>query len=982
MNGIAKRIPFFTACLLFTLASTSLDAQTFGKAAKSVVFVENGGQWSGPGRYLARYGGLDLWVADNALIYDFHRSDAGGRRGHVVRMEFVGTGSSRAVSVSPSLTERHYYVGAGSNASGAKGARAFDQIGIRRVLPGVDAVTYDDGGYPRYDLHVAAGVDPRSIRLRFSGADHLSIAPGGGLLIGTSLGEIEQRELRAYQKINGFERTVGCQFVIRPGGDVGFAITGHDARYPLVIDPLTYSTLVGGVGDDISNGIAVDSSGSAYIVGETSSPDYPYVTGSYFASLQGATDAFVTKISPDGSTIVFSTFIGGTDSDVAHDVAVTPGGTVFVAGSTGSADFPARRGYDSTYNGATDAFVLRLDSLGQALVWSTLIGGSADDRANALAIDNANQVYVAGTTLSSSFPTSPGAFQTTALSGEAFALKLNSLGRSIVYSTFIGGDKIDEAVDIVVRNGNAYVAGNTDSDGATGDPFPTTTGATQGGFAGMTDGFVTVLDSTGRTAVFSTLLGGSNVDMIRGIALDSVAAVYVTGVTSSSTFPITANAMQVILSGSSDAFVTKFGPDGSALNYSTFIGGSGIDGGEDIGVTSKGFALVTGNTTSNGFPTVNGAVQQTKNGAQDMFIIELGASAQGLVYGSFLGGTANDSVISAAIVGETTLYLTGTTTSMDYPTTLDAAQRNNRGGFEAFATRFDLLQVTSQNSRVTLCAGDTHLITWSGGNSVNYDIALSANNGQSWSPIAFTVSGNSFLWAMPAQQPAGNTYRIRVTVSGSAESDANDSAFNVIARPTVNTSPSSLTRAEGSNVTFSSRGVGATPTSMFWQRSDDGGLTWTEVPGSQGMEQLVVSSINASDDSARFRAIYYNTCDSVPTQSALLIVQAVRVLTPVGGEAFCIGSTQNITFTRQHVSAVNIELSTNDGVNFSPIATNVSGDSFSWTIPASLRPGNGFRIRVVHSNGAAADVNDAAFAIHSAPNVIGSPADATGGKGS
>lgn len=978
MNGFAMRLPFFTAFLLFAAASPRLAAQTLPNPPKSVAFVENCGQWAGPGRYLARYGGLDLWVANDALVYDFHRTDATGRRGHVVRMEFVGASGAHVAAATSARIERHNYIGDGASNHATHGAGTFDRVAVKSILPGVDAVAYDDGGFPRYDLHVAPHVDAGAVRLRFVGADRVSLSASGGLLIGTSLGDIEQRELRAYQIVNGIERTVGCRFVIQSNGDVSFDVTGRDKRYPLVIDPLTYSTFVGGRGDDVANGIAIDSSGNAYLVGETSSPDFPYVTGSYFASLQGATDAFVTKLSVDGQTILYSTYIGGTDVDAAYDVAVTPNGVAYVAGITSSRDFPARFGYDSTYNGAADAFVLRLDSLGRTLVFSTLIGGSADDGATAIAIDNRSQVYVVGNTLSSSFPTTPGAWQTTALSGEAFALKLDSAGRSLMYSTFIGGDKLDEAVDLVVRRGVAYVAGNTESDGQSGDPFPTTTGAMQIGFAGMTDGFVTVIDTTGRNAVYSTLIGGSDVDEIRGIALDSAGAAYITGRTSSTTFPITANAMQVILSGSADAFVAKFGPDGSALNYSTFIGGSSIDGGEDIGVTSQGFALVTGNTSSNSFPTVQGALQSSRNGGQDMFVVEVAELGQGIIYGSYLGGGANDSLISTAIVGETTLYITGATLSSDYPTTVDAASRVHQGGIEAFATRFDILQVTSLNDRPSLCAGDTHLITWSGGNSLNYDIAVSANNGQTWTTVAFSVGGNSFAWGIPAQQPAGSNYRIRVAVNGGTEMDANDSTFSIVARPVVNTSPSSFTRAERSNVTFSSRGTGP---GVFWQRSNDGGATWTDIDGSFGLEQIVVQSIAASDDSARFRAMYFNDCDSVPSQSALLVVQAVRVVAPVGGEVFCLGTTQTFTFTRQHVGPVNVEVSSDGGVNFTSIASNINADSYDWTIPMSTRPGNDFRIRIVHTTGTASDVSDASFAIHSAPNVSGAPANVTANAG-
>ena len=976
MNGLdTLRRGLAPAIALFLLTLGAVHAQSLRQPARVAAFVENRGQWTGPGRFLARYGNLDMWVTNDALVYDFHRDADGARRGHVVRMEFVGADGAVVAPLGRPIAERHAYIERGARATEA---RLFDRVMLRNVARGVDVVTYNDGGFPRYDLHLEPGVDPSSIRLRFHGADGLSIGANGGLVIGTSLGLVEQRELVAYQMIGGARVPVDCRFIVARGNEVSFALGRHDARYPLVIDPLTYSTFVGGVNDDIANGVAADSNGNAYIVGETSSPDYPYTSGAYYATMRGGTDAFVTKISPDGTRVLFSTFIGGTDLDGALDVAVSRNGNVYVAGYTSSADFPARFGYDSTYNGAFDAFVLRLDSTGSRLTFSTVIGGSADDRATAIAVDSIGQVYVGGQTLSSSFPTTAGAYQVTAGGAEAFALRLTPNGRALVYSTFIGGDASEDVTDLAIRHGIAYVVGISESDGTTGDPFPTSTGAMQSAFGGQIDGFVTAVDTNGRGVLYSTLIGAAGDDIARAIAVDNIGAAHITGSTRSSAFPTTGGALQNVINGVQDAFVAKIGPDGGALNFSTFIGGGSIESGEAISVTSTGLTIIAGNTRSDGFPTTINALQQARAGDQDMFVAELGPFAYTLVYGSFLGGTGNDSMRSAAIVGATTLYLTGGTRSTDYPTTIGAAYRINAGGQDAFATRFDILQVTSPNTRTTLCAGDTHMISWSGGSSVNYDIAVSANNGQTWTPIAFGVSGNTYMWAIPAQQPAGSTYRIRVMVSGGSEADANDSTFTIIARPVVQTNPSSITRAERSTVTFSARGTGTQP--VFWQRSTDNGLTWEDIPASSN-DQLTVVSITAEDDSTLYRALYSNQCDTVATQPARLTVQSVRMVAPSGGEVFCLGTTQTIRFTRQHVDAVNVELSTNGGTNWSTIATNVTVDSLLWTIPTSLRPGGDFRIRVVHSNGSANDASDASFAIHSEPGVVQSPTSATADAG-
>ena len=964
--------------ILLILAAPALPAQLGPGARRTVGFIENRGQWSGPGRFLARYPGLDLWVTDDALVYDFNRSEGASRRGHVVRME-VSLGSGIATAGDP-MTARHAYVDGTDRADWRLDVPTYGDVALRNVRSGVDLVLYDDGGLPRYDFHVAPGADPRQIELRFDGADRIARGHDGSLLIATSLGQVEQRELLAYQVVDGQRRRVECAFELRDASTVGFSIGAYDRRHPLVIVPLTFSSFIGGADDDIVNGVAVDSSGGVYVAGETFSPDYPYTTGSYFATLRGATDAFVSKLSADGSTLLYSTYIGGTDVDAALDVAVDRLGFAYVVGSTSSRDFPARAGYDSTYNGAIDAFVLKLDTLGRSLVWSSVIGGSSDDIATAVAAEPGGRIYVAGHTQSSNFPTTTGAFQTISNAREAFAMKLETTGRTLLYSTFIGGGGDDQAVDIALREGVAYVAGTTTTDGTVGSPFPVTTGAAQSGFLGVLDGFVVAVDTNGRAVRFSTLIGGNGTDELRGVAVDANGAAHVTGRTTSTNFPVTSSVVQSTLSGISDAFVARIGAAGTAFEFATLLGGGGEESGVSLSVTPEGRTLVAGNTTSSNFPIVTGALQPRSAGGQDLFVTELAPLGQALLYSSYLGGTDNDSMTAMTRIGGLTLYLAGTTASLDYPSTVGALQTFNRGARDGFVSRFDIVQLIAPNGRNTLCAGDSHLISWTGSETVNYDLALSANNGLTWSPIAFSVNGTSFLWGAPAALGAGTAYRIRVSVSGGGELDASDTAFTILAPARVVTHPSSLTRAEGTTVNFTASGAGSAPLGTIWQRSTDHGVTWEDIPGVTGT-QLTLGSIDAADDSLQVRALIHNQCDTVATRAATLVVQALRVLTPAGGETFCIGSTQTITFSRQHVGAVNVELSTNGGVNWTVIGSNVDADSFAWTIPAELRPGTGYRIRVMQTSGGASDVGIGEFAVHSAAHIIADPQNVTAAAG-
>jgi hypothetical protein len=511
--------------------------------------------------------------------------------------------------------------------------------------------------------------------------------------------------------------------------------------------------------------------------------------------------------------------------------------------------------------------------------------------------------------------------------------------------------------------------------------FPVTTGAAQVTFGGISDGFAVALDTNGRSALYATLLGGADVDEVRGIAVDAAGALYVTGSTASSTFPTTGGAFQTTLTGPSDAFVLKIGLNGSSLNYSTLLGGTGLESGIAVNVTGDGLALVTGNTSSANFPTVAGSLQQSLSGDQDLFVVELNALATAPMYSSYLGGTADDSVMDAEHIDGLTLYLAGSTMSTDFPTTTGAASTLHAGASDAFVSRFDIVQLLAPNGRNALCAGDSHLISWTGSDLVNYDLAISANNGLTWTPLALGVNGTSYMWAPSASLPAGTAYRIRVRVAGGTEFDASDTAFTVLAPPRVLQHPTNFTRAEGASVTFTAAGTGSAPIGTVWQRSTDRGMTWTDIEGANA-DQYTTPAFAATDDSVQFRALYFNDCDTAATRAATVVVQAVRIVSPAGGEVFCLGTTQTISFTRQHVETVNIEISTNGGAGWNLLQAGVTGNSFDWTIPTGLRPGSDFRLRVVHAGGPASDAMDASFSIHSAPRVTIDPTDVTAPAGS
>jgi len=515
-----------------------------------------------------------------------------------------------------------------------------------------------------------------------------------------------------YQEIDGVRREIDGGYIRKGAKRVGFQLAAYDTTRSLVIDPvLAYSTYLGGSGFDESHGIAVDAGGNAYVIGSTGSADFPTTSGAFQSTFAGGTtpspfDAFVTKLNPTGTGLVYSTYLGGSVSDEASSIAVDANGSAYLTGSTNSADFPTTAGafQPNFASGTSDAFVTKLDHTGSAIVYSTYLGGSAAadsfDSGTGIAVDAAGNAHVTGYTTSTNFPTTPGAFQPTASvpdrtfftnPPDAFVTKLNPTGSALVYSTYLSGSGHDLPFGIAVDgDGNAYVAGST-----TSTNFPTTPGAFQSTlapdplFGHPQDAFVTKFDPAGAL-VYSTYLGGSGDDKGTAITVDPAGNAYVTGGTGSTDFPTTAGAFQPAWGGGFDkTFVTKLNATGSTLVYSTYLGGGSGASSSGIAVDADGNAYIIGLTflqcgrfsCFSDFPTTLGAFQPSYGGGNsDAFVTKLNPAGSGLVYSSYLGGSSNDYGSGIALDASGNTYVTGATISSDFPTTPGALQAVG-GGF-------------------------------------------------------------------------------------------------------------------------------------------------------------------------------------------------------------------------------------------------------------------------------------------------------------
>lgn len=519
------------------------------------------------------------------------------------------------------------------------GVPAFGRVRYRQVYPGVDMVFYGNERRLEYDLILAPHTHPEIIRLRFDGARRLRINSAGELVLEVGGGEILHHRPLIYQQTDAGKTTIAGRYVMRGRNEVSFAIGEYDHSRPLVIDPsIGFASYLGGGGAGTfaeAFAVVADSAGNIYVAGGTDSPRFP-VQNALQSTPGGATDIFITKISP-AHTLVYSTYIGGSGYDFATDLAIDAAGNAYLAGSTESNNFPRQSPLQSSYGGSGDAFVLKLNTAGNALVYSTYLGGSAYDSASGIATDIAGNAYVTGTTLSANFPLASAFDSTRSGHNDAFVTKLNPAGSALVYSTLLGGSDVDEGTDIAVdAAGSAYVTGSTYS-----ADFPVQ-GAFQsarGGPAGENDAFVTKLSAAGNTLVYSSYLGGTASDGSSGIAVDSSGNAYVAGRTRSTNFP-TRNPLQAAHAGGTrDAFVTKVNAAGNSTVYSTYLGGSGSDEAFGIAVNASGSATVGVDTTSTNFPLVN-PIQRTFSGGA-VAIASLNAEGSALTFSTYFGDGPN-----------------------------------------------------------------------------------------------------------------------------------------------------------------------------------------------------------------------------------------------------------------------------------------------------------------------------------------------------
>ncbi|MFZ1975584.1 MAG: SBBP repeat-containing protein [Candidatus Acidiferrales bacterium] len=761
-------------------------------------FEVNEGQTAGVVKFVARGGGYSLFLTERGAVLSLSKRGADAvPKSDVIRMELVGAAADSKVSgVGPLAGKANYLIG-NDPSKWHTDVATFARVKYAGVYPGVDLVYYGNQRQLEYDFVVAAGANAGEVRVRFDGARRLRVGADGNLQIFARNGEIAFQKPVVYQMRDGRREPVDGRFELKGNNEVGFALGNYDASRELVIDPvLAYSTYLGGSGGDFAAGIAVDAEGNAYIAGGTYSTDFPLKGNPYQTTNKGAvngfSNVFVTKMNPAGTGLDYSTYLGGSGvppalqnvlipigGDSPSAIAIDRFGNAYITGQTFSMDFPVTSGALQTVNkGAgllvTNAFVTKLNPIGSGLVYSTYLGGSGippfapfaspvGDSGAAIALDSAGNAYVTGAAYSPDFPLTSGAFQkqnngVSFATDNAFVSKINAAGSALIYSTYLGGsgqlfnfagpgDNMDITGDsgagiAVDVHGNAYVAGRTFS-----NDFPVTDGAYQkvnnAGYLSSSNAFVTKLNAAGNALIYSTYLGGSVNTEIGGpspfndeanaIAIDTSGNAYVAGATIAPDFPVTTGAFQTVSKGQ-NVFVTKLNADGSALLYSTYLGGTGGDNAAGIVVDGSGDSFVTGSTGSTDFPVTSDAFQMSSSGT---FISELSANFEELVYSTYFGGSFGAGGIAMDPAGN--IYVAGSTGSTDFPTTRGAFQHKLAGNV-AYVAKF-AVNSTEEATATTLSANINPQFF---GDSVTFTAQVTplTGGGEPTGQVLFGVNGN------------------------------------------------------------------------------------------------------------------------------------------------------------------------------------------------------------------------------------------------
>ena len=717
---------------------------------------------------------------------------------HTQVVRFAGANPYARIEGADATTGKVNFLLGQDAAQWTTGLSMYRKIVYRNLYPGVDASYGGDGRGIKVEFMVSPGASPDQVRLEYKGAKGISISASGDLVVRGAGAEFREQAPVVYQYSGKNQVRVGARYCVLHADTIGFELGPYDTSRTLIIDPV----------------------------------------------------------------VSFSTYLGGTSSSAVTGLAVDSSGNVYATGWTAALNFPIVGAVQAANQGGVDAFVVKLNAAGTALIYATYIGGRGADQGAGIAVDSSGEAYVTGFTESTNFPLVSAVRTTLGGSRNAFALKLNAAGNLPLYSTYLGGTNYDMGNAIAVDgSGDAYIAGDAQSAN-----FPVTSGAFQTSLGGQTDAFVTKLKPSGAIS-YSTFLGGAKVEHAGAVAVDASGNAYVAGGTFSSNFPL-ASPIQSVNGGGEDAFVTKLNPTGAAILYSTYLGGNGgtmanPEQANAIAVDASGNAYVAGVTNSSNFPVSSGAFQTTFDGFQNAFVSKINAAGNTLIYGTYLGGSGFDWASGISLGPGGIAYIAGATSSADFPTVYPLQSLN--GLYNSFIAEFS-------------ASGNTLIFsTYFGGTNIDFAnaIALDASGN-------IVTGGQTNSTDFPLQSPLQSTnlggstgWLLRLApASGVCSFSLNPASFS--------------SNARGGN---SSIGLIASGGACSWTAASN--ATWlTITAGASGTGNGTTSySIASNTASARSGTLILGA-------QTFTVYQAAAVLSPAGvSPGAGSGLVQTFTFT-------------------------------------------------------------------------------------
>ena len=731
-----------------------------------VVFEANAGQLHPDVKFSSRLSNYRVSLRSDEAVFipnggnqanRIHRSPHGAASAqlHPMRLHMIGSNPDVSPQGKKELPSYSNYLIGNNPQKWRTHVPQFAEVSYDNIYPGIDLIYYSNDGKLEYDLVVSPNADPSQIKFSITGSElswRAQLNHDGDLVLPGSWGNIVLHKPVLYQgkgcsrsSFESYKDQPGCkeidgggfrlQHSAKDGDVVSFRLPPHDHGKSLIIDPtVVFSTFLGGSMGDGVQSLAVDAAGYIYLLGDTNSPDFPVTSGSFQGGLAGDVDAFVTKLSPDGSHILWSTYLGGSLEEFPRGIAVDAANSVYVTGLTYSTDFPLVNPYQ-TKNLSGAGFVSKLSPDGSSLIYSTFLTGTLNTYAYAIAVDGTGEAVVVGATVATDFPV-VNAFQPNHAddngSYDAFLSKFSADGRSLVFSTYLGGDHNDYITGVALDSStNVYVTGAT-----TSTDFPTTPGSYQPEYIPDPDNssFISKFSPSGTSLIYSTYL----VDCLTyGIAINESGNAFVTGLAAWFAFPVTPGAFQTTNNGGNyDAFVTELNAGGSSLVYSTYLGGFNADVGFAIALDSASNAYVTGITSSQDFPLQSPLQKVMYPGVPTIFVSELNNFGSALVFSTYWGGGAGgygfEQGNAMGVDKEGSVIVAGSTEEPDFPVVKPIqAQMNGLG--DGFIAKFQFppdFVLSSKPQSLTIAPGQT----------ANYSILVTPQGGFN-KQVSFSCSG-------------------------------------------------------------------------------------------------------------------------------------------------------------------------------------------------------------------------------------------------